>query len=378
VAAVKVALESFLKDDASAGLGVGIQYFPIEKPNVPSSCSSDGACGDAGPCFSKLCYGFLDVPGGGFFPCKTNADCYSDIDQQNYGPCTDIAYCAMGDFFCNQPGAECIDGTTDYGQCTKQPGQCLNPDSCDAAAYATPAAAIAVLPGAAASITASIDAQMPQGNTPTAPALTGAIQQASTWAKAHPDHRVVTVLATDGIPTRCEPTDIDPVAAIAKAGASASPSISTFVIGVFGATDVTQGAPDNLNLIAQQGGTQAAFIVDTQQDVTMQFLKALDTIRGERLACEFKIPQPKSGTDTLDYNRVNIQFTSGAAKDLVYYVKNAAGCDAASGGWYYDVDPATGVAPTKIIACPSSCSSFQLAPKGASVGIALGCTTIVK
>jgi hypothetical protein len=219
---------------------------------------------------------------------------------------------------------------------------------------------------------------MPQGNTPTAPALTGAIQQASTWAKAHPDHRVVTVLATDGIPTRCEPTDIDPVAAIAKAGASASPSISTFVIGVFGATDVTQGAPDNLNLIAQQGGTQAAFIVDTQQDVTMQFLKALDTIRGERLACEFKIPQPKSGTDTLDYNRVNIQFTSGAAKDLVFYVKNAAGCDAASGGWYYDVDPATGVAPTKIIACPSSCSSFQLAPKGASVGIALGCTTIVK
>ena len=374
--AVKTALESFLKDGASAGLGVGIQYFPIEKPNVPASCSSDGPCGDAGPCFSKFCFGFYDI--GGFYPCKTNTDCFSTADQMNYGPCTDLAYCAKGDFVCSQPGAECVDATVDYGQCTAQPGICLNPDSCDAAAYATPATAIAALPGAAASLTASIDAQKPQGNTPTAPALTGAIQQASAWAKAHPDHRVITVLATDGIPTRCEPTDIDPVAAIAKAGAAASPSISTFVIGVFGAADVAQGAPDNLNLIAQQGGTQAAFIVDTQQDVTMQFLKALDTIRGVRLACEFKIPQPKSGTDTLDYGRVNVQFTDGATKDLVYYVKSAAGCDATTGGWYYDVDPNTGAIPTKIIACPTSCTTFEAAANGASVGIALGCTTVVK
>jgi hypothetical protein len=373
--AVKVALESFLKDDASAGLGVGIQYFPIEKPNVPTSCTSDGPCGDSGPCFSKFCFGYYDI--GGFAPCKTNADCIG-LDREDYGPCTDIAYCATGDFICSKPGAECLDGTVDYGQCTAQPGVCLNPDSCEAAAYAAPAAPIAALPAAAANITASIEAQTPKGNTPTAPALTGAIQQASAWAKAHPDHRVITVLATDGIPTRCEPTDIDPVAAIAKAGAAASPSISTFVIGVFGPADVAQNAPDNLNLIAQQGGTQAAFIVDTQQDVTTQFLKALDTIRGARLACEFLIPQPASGTETLDYARVNVQFTDGASKNVVFYVKNAAGCDATSGGWYYDVDPTTGAVPTKIIACPTSCTSFKGAATGASVGVALGCTTIVK
>ena len=112
---------------------------------------------------------------------------------------------------------------------------------------------------------------------------------------------MITVLATDGLPTSCTPNDIASVAAIAKAGAAANPVISTFVIGVFGTEDVAKGAPDNLNLIAQQGGTQAAFIVDTQKDVTAQFLAALDTIRGARLACEFKIPQPMSGTDTLDY-----------------------------------------------------------------------------
>ncbi|MET0790230.1 MAG: VWA domain-containing protein [Polyangiaceae bacterium] len=375
--AVKTALESFLKDKDSAGLGVGIQYFPIELPDVPTSCTNDGACGDAGPCFTKFCYGFYSV--GGYVPCQQASDCVNPNNQKDYGPCTPLAACSMGDYVCSKPGAECLaDNGEDYGLCTQQAGVCLNPDSCDAAEYATPAAAIAVLPGASADLVASIDAQTPLGNTPTAPALTGAIQQASSWAKAHPDHRVITVLATDGIPTRCEPTDIDPVAAIAKAGAAATPSISTFVIGVFGPSDVAQGAPDNLNLIAQQGGTQAAFIVDTQQDVTTQFLKALDTIRGARLACDFQIPQPTSGTDVLDYGRVNVQFTDSGQASLVYYVKNAASCDATSGGWYYDVEPSSGATPTKIIACPSSCTAFQGAADGASVGIALGCTTVVK
>lgn len=375
--AVKSALESFLNDKDSAGLGVGIQYFPIEKPNVPPSCTTDGPCGDAGPCFAKFCFGFYDI--GGFYPCKTNADCYSDIDKEDYGPCTDIAFCAKVDAPCDLPGGECQDKQgNDFGRCVAQPGVCLNSDLCDAAVYAAPAAPIATLPAAAAGIVASIEAQTPNGNTPTGVALTGAIQQATAWATAHPDHRVITVLATDGLPTQCMPTDIDAVAAVAKAGVAASPSISTFVIGVFGAADVANGAPDNLNLIAQQGGTQAAFIIDTQKDVTTQFLAALDTIRGARLACEFKIPQPKSGTDTLDFNRVNVQFSDGATKDVVYYVKNAAGCDATTGGWYYDVDPLTGALPTKIIACPTSCTTFEGAANGASVGIALGCTTVVK
>ncbi|HEY3668765.1 MAG TPA: hypothetical protein VGL19_22360, partial [Polyangiaceae bacterium] len=35
--AVKTALTSFLNDSASAGLGVGLQYFPLTKPNAPTS-----------------------------------------------------------------------------------------------------------------------------------------------------------------------------------------------------------------------------------------------------------------------------------------------------------------------------------------------------
>src|SRR5882724_3839423 len=38
--AIKGALENFIADDASNGLGVGLQYFPLNKPHVPASCVS--------------------------------------------------------------------------------------------------------------------------------------------------------------------------------------------------------------------------------------------------------------------------------------------------------------------------------------------------
>jgi hypothetical protein len=217
---------------------------------------------------------------------------------------------------------------------------------------------------------------MPAGDTPTGPALSGAIQQARAWATAHPDHRVVTVLATDGLPTQCTPDTINAVAALARAGVSGTPSISTFVIGVFGPDDVANDAPANLDAIALQGGTEKAFIVDTQKDVTAQFQAALDTIRGARLACEFQIPEPTTG-GILNYGQVNVALSNGTQKDVIYYVKDAAACDPSSGGWHYDVEPSAGT-PNKIIACPSTCSVFQAAPNGASVGIALGCDTVVK
>ena len=53
--AVKTALETFLTDSASAGLGVGLQYFPLLKANAPASCTSNADCAasDSGNCFTK-------------------------------------------------------------------------------------------------------------------------------------------------------------------------------------------------------------------------------------------------------------------------------------------------------------------------------------
>lgn len=373
--AVKVALESFLKDDQSAGLGVGLQYFPQQKPGTPATCSSDAQCGNSGPCFLDYCYDYKD----GLVACQSNADCPTGANGLRR--CLPIAFCSNNqDYACPNVGDKCQPPTgvsEDLGTCLPiAESTCLNATLCDVAKYAAPATAIATLPGAAAGLVASIDAQMPTGDTPTGPALTGAIQQAKAWATAHPDHRVVAVLATDGLPTQCTPNAIDDVAALAKLGVSGTPSINTFVIGVFADQDVANGAQTNLDKIARQGGTTQAFIVNTQKDVTAQFQMALDAIRGTRLACEYQIPAATGG-GSLDYGQVNVALTNGDKKTVVYYVKNQASCDSSSGGWYYDVEPGAGT-PTKIIACPTTCSTFEAAPNGASVGIALGCETIVK
>jgi Mg-chelatase subunit ChlD len=370
--AVKLALESFLTDNASAGIGVGLQYFPLQKTNVPTSCANDAQCGDSAPCFLKFCSTFPDL-----VPCQINSDCVASTGD-DFGPCLPVGRCSKDqDYYCGAPGEGDCSG--DHGACELATSSiCLNTTSCEVAQYTKPAAAIAALPNAAAGLVTSIDAQMPGGDTPTGPALDGAIQQARAWAIAHPDHRVVTVLATDGLPTQCTPNTINAVAALARQGVSRDPSISTFVIGVFGPDDVANGAPGNLDQIAQQGGTNKAFIVDTQRDVTTQFQAALDAIRGARLACQYQVPEPTNG-GTLNYEQeVNVTLSNGNQKDFIYYVKNQAGCDASSGGWYYDIEPSSGAPPTKIIACPSTCSAFQAAPNGASVSIELGCKTVVR
>jgi hypothetical protein len=177
------------------------------------------------------------------------------------------------------------------------------------------------------------------------------------------------VLATDGLPTLCEPVDIAEVAALAAAGRKLDPAVSTFVIGVFGADDTD--APANLNSIAKSGGTNKAFIVDTQGDVQKQFRDALNQIRASGLSCELAVPEAEAGK-TVDFGKVNVSFDDGSgATDLLNW-PDAAGCGA-EGGWYYNVDPAQ-AAPTRIIACPTTCTAFQKTDMG-SVQIKLGCVT---
>jgi len=55
-------------------------------------------------------------------------------------------------------------------------------------------------------------------------------------------------------------------------------------------------ALSNLNQIAQAGGTNSAFIVDTNGNVGQQFIEALNAIRGAALACEYLIPSRRVGS----------------------------------------------------------------------------------
>ncbi|MGC4091608.1 MAG: VWA domain-containing protein [Polyangiaceae bacterium] len=401
-AAVTSALDSFLSDPASSGLGVGIQYFPQRDASVPATCNADAQCGTHGPCFLRFCQGITD----GFYPCSANADCTA-TDGSNLGPCVPLRYCypAVTELTLCHGATECATGercvpfnecslNTDYscpvaGQaCGSAAGMnlgdcrafnpnsvCVHDSACDAPTYSVPAAAIAALPGNLAALRASIMAQMPHGNTPTAPALSGAILAASNWAKAHPDHTVVTLLATDGQPTECianpttDPSGIIGVRGVAAAGVAASPSISTFVIGVFGPTDTA--ARQNLNQIAMAGGSGSAFLIDTTQDVTAQFLAALTSIRSSQLSCEYVLPAAPAG-QTLDYSKVNVDFSNGGTSERLASVSNADACGSGE-GWYYDQMPS----PTKIVICPTTCQRLQAATQG-SVQVALGCQTVVR
>jgi hypothetical protein len=241
----------------------------------------------------------------------------------------------------------------------------LNGVSCTASDYATPEVEIAPLPGVASQITSSLAAHIPSTVTPTLAAEQGAIQHAQSWATAHPGDEVVVLLATDGDPDSCNilPDPVTPVEQAAMAGFTGTPKIPTFVIGV--GSDLT-----NLNAIAQAGGTTSAFIVDTSMNVQTQFLTALNAIRGTALGCQYKIPAPSSG-DTLDYAKVNVQFTTNGKQTIFPQVSDKSKCPSSGNAWYYD----NNTTPTEIILCSTSCGTVSV---GGEIDVLTGCQTITE
>jgi hypothetical protein len=359
---IKTALESFIEDESSHGIGVGIQYFPLIKPGVPSSCTSDADCGDSAPCQFRYCATSGQT-------CTKDADCGSSV----FNPCIDAWAC--GNYLCD-PGTTCtIDNAA--VPCKKLTvSTCQHIARCDSAAYATPAEPIAPLPDSGPALIASLEAQVIDwvNPTPTGPALTGALSGAKLWAKAHPSHRVVAVLATDGVAGECSPLDTPDLARLAEAALAGKPSITTFTIGAFESATLAKGQYV-LNAIASAGGSERAFVIDTSHDLTVEFRAALDAVRNTQLACEFEVPAPEEG-ERADYSKVNVNFRNGKKASSLLYVGDAADCDPLSGGWYYDTDPEL-EDPSKIVVCPTTCATFSAA-SNASVEIAVGCTTLVK
>jgi Mg-chelatase subunit ChlD len=369
--AVSRALSDFVSDDGSAGIGVGLQVFPIRRDEAATSCSSDEECGSFGPCANRGCWPLQD---GMLYSCLDDQHC--SILQS----CVVIGECANdATYVCNaETTTNCGGG---FGACAVPPSVCFAAGDCRPATYATPLAEIAELPAAAPALLDVINAAMPDpdGLTPTGPALAGAIEQASAWATAHPDHRVVAVLATDGMPTLeaqdmlCQPItspeQLAAVSQIAAAGRAGQPPVSTFVIGVIGSDDTS--APATLDAIASEGGTERAFIVDTQGDVASQFRDALNQIRASGLSCDLLVPQADAGK-TVDYDLVNVVFDDGSGQAELSYVAESASCDDTTGGWYFDKDPDAGDIPEHILVCPATCAKFGAADRG-SVQIKLGC-----
>ena len=236
---------------------------------------------------------------------------------------------------------------------------------CSAASYLTPAVEIAQLPGSATQLTNAVTMQSPAGTTPTVPSITAALEHATTWALAHPTHRVAVVYATDGYPAGCTGNTIDAAAALAKRGFDSSPSISTYVLGV---------GPNlaNLEKIAAAGSNSkiSAFLVDTSKDAASQLSTALASIRGKAaLDCTYTVPAPPAG-QTLKLTQVNVAYTSskGVVTNVTQDPPNVA-CSAGS-GWQYSSDN------KQINLCGAACEAVKADP-GGKMQVLFGCDTKV-
>ncbi len=303
---VKAAVTAFVQQPNVAGLGMGIQYF-----GQPDAL----------------------VPGCPAMACSVDTDC--------------------------------TDGCTTCGP----GGVCHGPyngdiDSCDPVEYAWAEVPIQPLPGVANAILGSMGMHTPGTNTPTSPALQGAVDYATAWATAHPTHITAVALATDGDPSECD-VDLTNIDAIAAAGFAGTPSIKTFVIGVGPSTMALDG-------IAAAGGTTAAFHVDVTSMATQQLLQVLNTLRGAAIACTYQIPPPPMGK-TEDFSLVNVEYRPSKGPHVtIPKVTGLPACPASGNGWYYDDD----ANPTEIIVCPATCTALSK-NTGGEVDVVIGCETIL-
>jgi hypothetical protein len=367
---VQRAIRSFLLETRDSDLSIGLQFFPLLKPGSKFVCESHDDCGpDGGPCFLSTC-----LQGDTITLCQRQSDCPGGPSTN---PCVDFGLCANGDpaapTACVLPST-CGNG---LGRCQDFERTCTNATQCDVAFYARPAVEIGLIGDQLAAIDQALNQQPPQGLTPTVPALEGAIQHSREWAVSHPDQTVVTVLATDGLPTDCgppvegAPPAIDQVLEIARSAQTGEQPVRTFVIGVFQQGDAA--SINNVNAIAAAGGTQQAVAIDASGEVEAEFLEALRQIREGTLACQFQIPD----SDTLlDYFSVNLQFDSGEARQQLGFVANEAACGNSPNSWHYDVDPNV-TKPSAIQVCPAVCDQFRAASTG-SITLQLGCQTILR
>jgi hypothetical protein len=236
---------------------------------------------------------------------------------------------------------------------------------CNPQDYSTPAAPIGILPGSAASIQAAIDAQTINGNTPTVPALSGAVQYATSYAQMNRGRTVAIVFASDGLPTSCEQNNnnIAGAEAVARAAATGMPPIRTYVLGV-------GPSLQNLNSIAVAGNTQRAYLVESGGSA--ELITALNEIRKSALTCDYQIPIIPGKPLDLTLVAIKVKVGSSGMEQLVARVDGLGNCGATQGGWYFD-NPS---APTKITLCPSTCNPL-LMTMGSSLTVLIGCRYVI-
>jgi hypothetical protein len=370
--ASQLALSSFVRDPGSAGLGVGLQFFPAR----PSTfCNGDQDC--TGP--GEACRAPTACPGPTMV--RPGQSCHTlnlggfPVTCSGGVPCLHVGTCTTSGQLCTDVGQPCPGAA---GTCDPFPKVCVSGEvggkGCLPATYETPASPIEELPGAQPRFLGTLFSRFPVGATPMRPAVQGALAHLQKHLLANPGRKGALLLVSDGFPSEgCPGNDIPGVAADLAAAFQSSPSIPTYVIGVFGAGGVA-AAQVALDQLASAAGTNTAIVVESNADLTQRLLAALGEVRKAALTCEYKIPRPTGGA--IDFSKVNLRYSEGANSELLPYVETADRCDPVRGGWYYDVPPARGT-PTRVITCDASCGRLKTSKTG-KVDLVFGCVTIIE
>ncbi|MCP4606443.1 MAG: hypothetical protein GY847_39045 [Proteobacteria bacterium] len=223
----------------------------------------------------------------------------------------------------------------------------------------------------------------PSGNTPSVPALQGAVNACKTRITNQPDHKCVVVYVTDGAPTICLPDGVthsssndhddwdDEWVTMESvmgdiAGDSDSNGIPVFTIGF--PNLLPSEAQDLIDEIASRGGTDTAFIIQAG-NVGAQFTDRLLEIQKESVGCEFGMPS--FSTDGVETDEARIIFEPSSGGTPVEYTKVAdeAACGTGAGEFFYYNDNTT---PTSIFMCPNLCDKVLDDVEG-SVKISVDC-----
>lgn len=395
--AVRAALTNFVQATETAQTGVGLSYFPQLLDGVPFACTTNAECLAGGPCTSSICVqsvtavatasqpeltgfsagaaaaavcsgdaecvpgescrpmtGVCVVPGAGVANlnadasgaaisavCNVQADC-AGIPGTS---CEQLGVCSLQPFATCTPSLPCPAAA---GACTAFPYSCRHQTRCETPDYSVPAVPIGVASVRASAILESLTARLPNGLTPTGPALSGALAYAQLWARQHPERRVAVLLATDGFPTECTPVGIPEIAQLAAAAAGGERPLQTFVIGIFSATDLGQDGQARLDALATAGSTGHAWLADTAGDVARSFENALRAVRASAASCGVALDADLTqATDLLELELV----TGDGVASTLPRVSGPADC--AAGGWHV-VRDGIGV-PVRLELCPSVC-----------------------
>jgi hypothetical protein len=242
--------------------------------------------------------------------------------------------------------------------------------SCAAQDYRDAALPIGDVSQMSGGVLAQLEAVTPHGQTPTAPAFTAALALATAHALEHPERSVVVVLATDGLPTTCDPIDARALATLAGDALSGPGHVRTLVVA---SRSLAGSDQRSFNAIASAGGTARALGIDPRADFATQLSDALGAAATKRVACDLALPEPDA-QQRLDYDAVNVVLDAEGERTTFPRVRGPESCSSA-GGWYYDVDPARG-APSRLNMCKASCD--RLSDTGAAqLQVELGCRTVV-